>query len=233
MTEKEILKEITSIDTSFFADGLSFGEHFEQTQSQYPAEILLFSTPDEFVKKYYYNYSEKMLRYIVRDAKSIQKVKEVGEDDHLFDAVNDEDQSSISFSSLDVVNKVIVYDDFRKLITHDPKTGHYECFFIDVAEEEAKAIVDDFTSVFNIDRPMIDNTIVDAEPDSLDNDEDRDKFEEITEDEFSAAASTIAKWMLSDGATKKVTFFINDEGIVELDIHSKMFFNGEGGEERL
>lgn len=223
MTPKEILKEITSIDTNFFADGLSFGEHFEQTQSQYPAEILLFSTPDKFVKKYYYNYSEKMLRYIVRDTKSIEKVKEISKDDHLFDAVNDDDQSSISFSSLDVVNKVVVYDDFHKLVTHDPKTGHYECFFIDVTEEEAKAIVEDFTSVFSIDRPMIDNTIVDAEPDSL----DEDDVEEITQDEFSAAASTIAKWMLSDGATKKVTFFINDKGMVELDIHSKMFFAGE------
>lgn len=229
MTEKEILEEITSIDTSFFADGLSFGEHFEQTQSQYPAEILLFSTPDEFVKKYYYNYSEKMLRYIVSDRKSIQTVKEISKEDHLFDAVNDEDQSSISFSSLDVVNKVVVYDDFHKLVTHDPKTGHYECFFIDVPEEEAKAIVEDFTSVFSIDRQMVDDSIIDINPDILDN--DKEEIEEITQDEFSAAASTIAKWMLSDGATKKVTFFLNDEGVVELDINSKMFF-AEDDEEK-
>lgn len=219
MTEKEILEEITSFDTSYFSDGMSFGEHFEQTHSQYPCEIILFSAPDNLFRKWYYNYSEKMLRYIRTDHKNVAKSNEISQSDHIFDAVNDEDESLISFSSEDLVNKVVVYDDFRKLITYDPKTGHYECFFVEVDEQTASEIVEDFQKVFNFDRPMIDNSVVKVEA-------DEEKPEnEVTDDEFSKAASVIAKWMLSC-ASSSVTFTYVD-GSIELDIHSKLYFNDD------
>ena len=219
MTEQEILEEITSFDTSYFSDGMSFGEHFEQTHSQYPCEIILFSAPDELFKKYYYNYSEKMLRYIRTDHKNVVNNTEISESDHIFDAINDADESIIPFSSKDIVDKVVVYDDYRKLITYDSRTGHYECFFVDIDEQRASEIIDDFKKVYSLGRPMVDNSVVEVKEDKENNEN------EVTDEEFSKAASVIAKWMLSC-ASSSVTFTYVD-GSIELDIHSKLYFNDE------
>ena len=216
MTEKEILEEITSFDTSYFSDGMSFGEHFEQTHSQYPCEIILFSAPDNLFRKWYYNYSEKMLRYIRTDHENVVKNNEISESDHIFDAINDEDESLISFSSQDLVDKVVVYDDFRKLITYDPKTGHYECFFVDVDERTASEVVEDFQRVFDVDRPMVDNSVVEVK-------ENEEKDKGVSDEEFSKAASVIAKWMLSCECSSVIFTYV--DGSVELDIHSKLYFN--------
>lgn len=241
MSEAEILKNILSVSTELFDDdGISFVDHFADTRSQWPAEILLFSCPDRLYKKWYYNYTEKMLRYIKTHDKT---VADPGDDGSqvIFEAINDEDESSISFTAGQIADKILVYQDYQRLITYDKSTGHYEQFLIDIDKESADIIVEDFSQHFNIDKsnhfhpdtmvcenlqsiPTEDDVAVyDDEPDKLDEVADE---EEVSNEEFRDAAKVIIQYLQETPELSEIRFQRFEDG-VKLDLINSLFYNCE------
>lgn len=219
MTEEQILEDIKSIETFKFDEEqeCSLFEHFARTKSQYPAEILLMQTCGSNIKKYYYNYSEKLLRYI-----KFAKIKDISsiENSCIFSAINDEDESQIDFTPKQFSDKIVVYDDYNRLITYDKTTGHYEQFYIDITEEEAKEIVESFQKFYDIKKPMIDSSVV-----HIDKAESKESSE-ITNEQFCEAAKIIVQYLKETIELSEVRFQKYGES-VKLDLVESLFYNDE------
>lgn len=212
MTTEQILSEIKNIDVNSFEKGMTILDHFIKTNQQYPAESLLLHLADNSVK-WYYNYTEKLLRRIEVNFKQANKTNEKNE--QWFKAISDEDETSISFTAEQFADKVVIYDDWHKLVTYDEKTGHYECFFIDIPEDIAKAI-----------REEENLTLYDSEIDQS------VSIDELMEEsaEFANACSTLSNWMLNNDVVSELRFSNVPEGI-KLDLVQSMLFTGNQEDE--
>lgn len=134
---EDIVKEITSIDTSKLKDKKTFAQMFNTSNRLTTIEQLLFYIP---AKKYYYNYGEGRLRYIEMELKKMVDLKK--KDDTHFMTCKDVlgDWDDLHIYSSDFSNKSICFMDRHKVITHDPKTGHYECFYVAMEDDKIRAI---------------------------------------------------------------------------------------------
>lgn len=215
MTEKQILSEIKSVDVESLEKGMSIIDHFFKVKHQYPAESLLLHLPNNSVK-WYYNYTEKLLRRIDVNFKQIncEDRDKHSEDEHWFNAISDEDETSIPFTAGQFANKIVVYDDWHKLITYDETTGHYECFFIDIPDDLAKSICDDQMLTFDdVERANYDYHTV--------------ALGEVMEEnqDFADACTALANWMLQNDVIPELRFTRTKEGI-KLDLIQSMLFTG-------
>lgn len=215
MTEKQILSEIKSVNVESLENGMTIMDHFFKVKHQYPAESLFLHIPDNSVK-WYYNYTEKLLRRVEVDFKQINETAESkhSENEHWFDAISDEDESVIPFTAGQFASKIVVYDDWHKLITYDEETGHYECFFVDIPENVAKAVCNDQMLVF----------------DDIANETSNDEVITIEEameedDDFAKACTKLANWMLKNDIIPELRFTRIAEGI-KLDMIQSMLFTG-------
>lgn len=207
MTTEQILSEIKSIDVDSLEKGMSIVDHFTKTNKQYPAEALLLHVQGDDIGKWYYNYTEKLLRRIEVNFKNINDENKF--EQHWLNAISDEDESVIPFTAEQFANKIVVYNDWHKLVTYDEKTGHYECFFVDIVEGIAKEImknIDEYNGNNNIDPPTID---------------------ELMEDDiqFSKACTSISDWMLDNDIISELRFTNTPNGI-KLDLVQSMLFTG-------
>lgn len=135
---EKILDEIKAVNLNDLNDGSSFADFFVKNRRLTAIEQALFYMPG---KKLYYNYSEKRLRFIIIDLDKLIKNAVERENNVLFvchDVMDEWEDLSILFK--DFSNKKICYTDKHKVITHDDKTGHYECFYID----ENDVVIDQF-----------------------------------------------------------------------------------------
>lgn len=212
MTTEQILSEIKNIDVDSFEIGMSILQHFNKVGQQYPAESLLLHFPNNNVK-WYYNYTEKLLRRIEVNFKQvhIQDEKEHSLNDHWFTAISDEDESSIPFTASQFADKIVVYNDWHKLVTYDESTGHYECFFVDISKDIANDIIK--------------NQMLSA--DEVLNNPDTFTIEEILEEseDFATACSVLSNWMLNNNVVSELRFIHTQEGI-KLDLIQSMLFTG-------
>lgn len=130
MKRADILKEIESVDTTKYLDGLSFGEHYNQTKHITAIEeLLLFCNSP----KYYYNYSEKRLRKLKTHDENIKNLADG--DDIIFICQDLNKEPDIKIDSLQFSNKIICYEDYHKVITYDDSTKHYECFYVNLSKK--------------------------------------------------------------------------------------------------
>lgn len=215
MTEKQILSEIKRINVESLEKGMTIMDHFFKVKHQFPAETLFLYLPNNSVK-WYYNYTEKLLRRVEVDFKQVHNTDEKthSPNEHWFDAISDKDESSIPFTAGQWANKIVVYDDWHKLVTYDETTGHYECFFVDIPEDLAKSICDDQMLTFDdIERANYDYHTV--------------AIEEVMSDskDFADACTSLANWMLENDVVPELRFTRVKEGI-KLDLIQSMLFTG-------
>lgn len=134
MTRESVLEEIQSVDTTNCSDGLSFRESFSGTKKLTPVEELLYFCNCE---KYYYNYTEKRLRQLEIN---VEKVIHFCDDEEtLFVCKDLEDEGDIEISAYQFGSKIVCYQDTHKVVTYDDDTKHYECFFVNLSDEEINA----------------------------------------------------------------------------------------------
>lgn len=134
MTTKKILEEIESVDVSKLGDGLSFFDHFLIDKSMTPVENLILHSDS---KKYYYNYSEKRLRKLVCKLEDIDIHNVEDPSNVIFSCEDLEDEPSIDILANSFTDKVVCFEDHHKVITFDPETKHYECFFVDISKQKS------------------------------------------------------------------------------------------------
>lgn len=134
MTSETVLKEIEEIDVKKLPIGDTFYEAYCKTGKYSLIEQVLFWMP---CKKYYYNYAEKRLRFIEMGSRSQpEEVIEKG-DGILFECFDvDGDDSVFRIKSKSFSERRVCYEDIHKVVTYDPNSKNYECFF--VAMEDSK-----------------------------------------------------------------------------------------------
>ena len=133
MTIKKILEEIESIDISTLGDGLSFADHFIANRSISPIENLLFYSD---CKKYYYNFSEKRLRKLIC---LLDKITDLDDPNNIvFNCKDLENEPDIDLKADSFADKIVCYEDYHKVVTYDPDTKHYECFFADMSKQKVE-----------------------------------------------------------------------------------------------
>ena len=212
MTIKKILDEIQAIDTSVLTDGLSFADHYVADHNITPIEQLLFFCK---CKKYYYNYTEKRLRVMYCHIENMMSmIENENGDTELFTCNDLEDEDSIIISAQAFADKIVCYEDFHKVVTYDPTTHHYECYFVDLGKKKVDGFFKDAKDALPSELKQYIHTPVSEKPEILAGESP----------EVVAAFRTICDFLQSnDGELSEIRFTNISEGVKIDLITSKLY----------
>ena len=212
MTKAKILEEVEGVDLLSLGDGLSFTDLYEQTLNITAIEQLLFYCN---CTKYYYNYSEKRLRKLVNSIENIINCE--NEDCVIFSCVDDEDETTIEIKAKDFADKIVCLEDYHKVVTYDPNTKHYECFFVDLSKKK----INEFFETAKSHLPEGLKHLISGPKENI------AITQELPSDDVIAAFKTICNYLSSNkNDLSKISFINTDEG-VQVDLVSSRLYQGD------